>query len=88
MVNPEPEHQRQEPHRRGINIARLISSQFATPEMFVIPILREADTVVTIDGAVWQGDKEFIPLSQLVDRELAVVGKTRQWKLTYPESSK
>jgi hypothetical protein len=86
MVNPEPEFQSQEPHRLGISLARLISSEFATPESLVTPILRARETVVEIDGQPWVGDNnEFIPPEHLRGKEIAVLGRTRQWKLKYPE---
>jgi hypothetical protein len=86
MVNPEPEFQRQEYHRRGISLARLIASEFATPESLVNPILRESGTSIEINGNIWEGDREFIPEADLRGNEIAVLGKTRQWKFKYPES--
>lgn len=86
MINPEPEFQRQESHRRGISIARLISNEFATPESLVIPILRAADTDFEIDGERWAGSREFIPESVIAGKTIAVLGVGRQWKFKYPES--
>jgi hypothetical protein len=81
-----PEFQSQQADPRGVSVARLISSEFGTAESVVRQQLDHQQTFVSIDGALWQGDKRFIPRDQLRGRKLVVQGPERTWTLKYPEN--
>jgi hypothetical protein len=81
-----PEFQKQQHDDRGVSIARLISSEFGSSEPTVRHQLDKKETVIEIDGEVWNGDRRFIPRDRLLGKTLTVIGPERHWRMKYPET--
>lgn len=80
-IREDPEHQRQDTYRHGVDLVREIVNEFGTTSSYVRQQLIRAE--IALDGVEWTGDRLFIPYNDAKGKEITIVAPDRHWRWQY-----